>query len=213
MAGVLAGIGWSAFGHGFHWLGGSQKSRWFCNEQLLMLARRGSCVQAGCPWAWWWLAWRGWRTSSCLQTGQPGKLRWPPEGPSRQSSGSAGRSWSPERSHGPGAGRAACGSTARWISGSDGSHGERQFQVGTCEVSSLHRWPARSFALPWWRAVFVEPFLQLICERSAWYVPFWRTIKNNRISPAQESVSFLSLARSLVIGQLTVATAPLAKSQ
>ena len=160
-----------------------------------MLVRRGSCEPAGCPWAWWWLAWRGWRTSSCLQTDQPGKPRWPPEGPSRRSSGSAGRSWSPERSHGPGAERAACGSTARWISGSDGSHGERQFQVGTCEVSSLHLWPARSFALPWWRAVSVEPFLQWISALFVSYVPsFSQTRQQQNVALKLREEKFISCA-------------------
>lgn len=30
-------------------------------------------VPAVCPWALWLPAWRGWRTSLCLQTNQPGR--------------------------------------------------------------------------------------------------------------------------------------------
>ena len=46
------------------------------------------------------------------------------------SSGSADRSWSPERSREPGAGRAACGSAARCSSGSDGFRGEPPCRAG-----------------------------------------------------------------------------------
>ena len=123
-----------------------------------MLALRGFGGPAECPWAWWWRAWRGWRTSWCLQTDQQGKPHLLLEEPSQRSSGNADRSWNLERFLAQDAGRAACGSTARWISGNDGSHEERLYQACNDEVSWLHRWQERSYELPLWRAVFVELF-------------------------------------------------------
>ena len=31
--------------------------------------------RAGCPWAWWWHAWRGWRRGWCLRRGRWDRLR------------------------------------------------------------------------------------------------------------------------------------------
>ena len=74
--------------------------------------------RAACLWAWWWRAWRGWRRDWCPRIRRPGTLRTPLAAPSRPSSGSAGRVWTPWRSRGRGAGRAACGWAVRWTSGS-----------------------------------------------------------------------------------------------
>ena len=51
---------------------------WVAPKQTVCFVRdvivlRGFGGPTGCPWAWWWLAWRGWRTSWCLQTDQQGK--------------------------------------------------------------------------------------------------------------------------------------------
>ena len=35
-------------------------------------------VRVGCPLAWWWHAWHGWRTSWCPRRDRPSKPRWPP---------------------------------------------------------------------------------------------------------------------------------------
>ena len=83
----------------------------------LMFALRGFGGPTECPWAWWWRAWRGWRTSWCLQTDQQGKPRWLLEEPLQRSSGNADRSWNPEQFLAQDTGRTACESAARWISG------------------------------------------------------------------------------------------------
>ena len=38
-------------------------------------ALHGYGGQAGCPWAWWWHAWRGWRRGWCLRRGRWDRLR------------------------------------------------------------------------------------------------------------------------------------------
>ena len=44
-----------------------------------MLVLLGFVGRAGCPSAWWWLAWRGWRTSLCPRKVRRGTLRKLPE--------------------------------------------------------------------------------------------------------------------------------------
>ena len=120
----------------------------------------GFFVPIGCLLAWWWPSLRGWRTSWCLRRDRRGKLLRLPGVQRRLCSGIASRSWSPGRSLGPIAGRAAFGWAIRWISGIFWSHEVQRFLVGICEVSWLLRWPGRSFGQPWWPTVFVEPYLR-----------------------------------------------------
>ena len=73
--------------------------------------------------------------------------------------GNGDRSWSLGRSHGPDAGRGACGWGARWIFGSDGSHGGRRCRGDNDGASWLRRWPGRICGQPWWPAACGAPCL------------------------------------------------------
>ena len=70
--------------------GGSEKSRLLIGclvtvlPVLLKHVRHGYDGPAGCPLAWWWHAWRGWRRGWCPRRDRCGKPRWPPAGPWRR---------------------------------------------------------------------------------------------------------------------------------
>ena len=140
-------------------------------EMRLKPSRHGYGGQAGCPWAWWSHAWRGWRTSWCPQTDQPSKPQMPPAGPWRLSSGSGDRSWSPGRFISPTSGRAVCGWGAQCSSGIFWSLSGLLFLVCICGVSLHLQWLGHSYEQPWWPTVFLGPCLQLIYGQSAWYEP------------------------------------------
>ena len=127
----------------------------------------------GCPLAWSSPSLRGWRTSWCLRTGRRDKLQTPPAKLRLPKIGIEDRSWSPERSRERDVGRGAFGWEARWSSGTFWSHEERLFLVCIGEASSLHRLQGHSCEQLSWRVACVEPFHQWICERFAWYVPWW----------------------------------------
>ena len=144
------------------------KSRLFCyGSNAGTYARLWFSGPTESPWAWWWHAWRGWRTSWCLQTDQQGKPRLLLEEPSQLSSGNADRSWSLERFLAQDTGRAACGLAAQWISGNDAFHEEPLYQACDDEVSWLLQWQARSHELPFlascFRGAFPPVDLRAVC--------------------------------------------------
>ena len=150
-------------------------------------ARHGFSWPAGCPWAWWWHAWHGWRTGWCPQKVPPSKPHWPPGVPWQQSSGSAGRSWSPVQFLSPDAGRVISWWVVQCSSGISWSHGEPQFQACTCVVSSLPLLQGHSFWLPWWPAASWEPFPLCSFLQFALYVPFY--LKSNALTiPTQRYI-------------------------
>ena len=142
-----------------------------CENSQFKHVLHGFSWPVGCPLAWWWLSWRGWRTSWCLRRVRPSKLRWLPGGPWQLSSGISDQSWSPGRFLWPISGRGVFWSEARCSFGIFWFLSGRQFLACICGVSWLHRWLVRSYGRPWWQVVFVEPFLQWIYGRSALYEP------------------------------------------
>ena len=143
-------------------------------NKLLKLVLLGFFVQVGYPWAWWSLAWHGWRTSWCLRKDQQGKLHLLLGGPWQQILEIGDQFWSLEQFHAQAVGMATCGSKAQCSSGNDGFLGEQLFLACIGEVSWLHRWLGQIFVLPWWPVVFGELFLQCSFERFAWFVPFFK---------------------------------------
>ena len=142
-------------------VGGPEKGRYVvCDKSQLKHVLLWFCEPTGCLLAWWWLSWRGWRTSWYLQRDRPSRLHWLLEGPWRLSSGIGDQSWSLERFHGLISGRGVFWSEALCSSGISWSHGEQRFLACICVVSWLHRWRVRSYERPWWPVVFLEPFLR-----------------------------------------------------
>lgn len=139
----------------------------------LKLSLHGSSWRVGCPWAWWWHVWHGWRTSLCPQRVQPSRPRMLLEVPSQLSSEIAGRSWSLERSHEQDAGRAASWWAIPWTFGIFWFLSEPLYRVCICEVSSHLQLLVHSCERPWLPAVYEVLFLQLIFLLFAWFVP-WR---------------------------------------
>ena len=86
--------------------------------------------QVGCLLAWWSLSLHGWRTSWCLQTIPPSRLRKLPGVLRWLHFGNASQFWNPEQSLWPTSGMEACGSKAQWTFGIYDFHEEQRYLKG-----------------------------------------------------------------------------------
>ena len=118
---------------------------WTC---LFKISRLWFCGQAGGPWAWWWLSWRGWRRGWCLRRDRRGKPQWPPGGRGQRSSGIWGRSWTQKRSRGRVSGRGAFWWGGQLTSGTSWSLWGRLFRVWSGGASWRRWWRGPTF----WRS-------------------------------------------------------------
>ena len=122
-----------------------------CVVKQLKRVLHGYVLPAGCPLAWWWHAWRGWRTSWCPRRVRLSKPLTPPGEPSLLSSGIAGRSWSPGRFTTPDAGRGVfpvymyyrSGEGKKWILG--GYH--RGYIIDNLNLSRYSERPPKVMSL------------------------------------------------------------------
>ena len=125
------------------------------------------------PLAWWWLSWRGSRTSWCLRTSQPSTLRTLLARPRPRRIGIASQSWNLGRFLWPIFGTATFWWAIPWTFGTCGFLSTRRYPGGICAASWRHQSPARICARPWSRVAFSGLCRRWIYEQFVWYEPLF----------------------------------------
>jgi len=147
-------------------------------RRLLTHVRLWFFSPIGRPSAWWWLSWRGSRTSWCLRTSQPSTLRTLLARPRPRRIGIASQSWNLGRFLWPIVETATFWWAIPWTFGTCGFLSTRRYPGGICAASWRHQSPARICARPWSRVAFSGPCRRWIYEQFVWYEPlFWIRMK------------------------------------
>ena len=112
-------------------------------DKLLKRVRLWCVSPTGHPSAWWWLSWRGSRTSWCLRTSQPSTLRTLLATPKPRRIGILSQSWNLARFLWPNVETATFWWAIPWTFGTFGFLSTRRSPGGICAASWRHQSPAQ----------------------------------------------------------------------